>query len=139
MFKKILLAYDGSECAQQAAHYATELAKQFGGKVTVLYAFHPVPRGWNAKLAREAREADIIQGDASVSAVVEKMHQAGVHAEGVVVEGIAADVIVKHARANKNDAIVIGSLGPAPAHAFLLGRVSERVAYAARCPVLIVR
>ncbi len=71
MFKKILLAYDGSECADQAAKYAAELAKQFEGKVTVLYAFHPIPRGWDAKLAHEAREADITQGKASISAVVE--------------------------------------------------------------------
>ncbi len=139
MFKKILLAYDGSECAQQAAQYATELAKQFGGTVTVLYAFHPIPRGWDAKLALEAREADITQGKASVSAVVEKMQREGVHAEGEVVEGIAADAIVKHARVHKNDLVIIGSVGPAAPQTFLLGRVSERVAYATPCPVLIVR
>ncbi len=67
------------------------------------------------------------------------MHQAGVHAEGEVVEGIAADAIVKHARAHKDDLVIIGSVGPAGPHTFLLGRVSERVAYAAPCPVLIVR
>ncbi len=139
MFKKILLAYDGSECARHAAAYATELAKKFEGQVTVLYAFHPIPKGWDPHLAQEARQADVTQGNASVSTVVEQMQKEGVPAEGEVVEGIAADAIIKHARVHKHDVIVIGSLGPAPAHTFLLGRVSERVAYAAPCPVLIVR
>jgi nucleotide-binding universal stress UspA family protein len=33
MFKNILFAYDGSECAQHAAKYAQELAKKFDSLV----------------------------------------------------------------------------------------------------------
>jgi nucleotide-binding universal stress UspA family protein len=139
MFKEILLAYDGSECAQRASEYAKELALKFDGVVTVLYAFHPIPRGWDPVLAQQARATEIIQGKASVNAVVENLTAAGAEAHGEVVEGLAADEIVKYARVHTTDLIIIGSVGPAPIGTFLLGRVSERVAHAAPCPVLIVR
>ena len=139
MFKKILLAYDSSKCAEEAAAYAKELACKFAGAVTVLYAFHPVPRGWDLALAQQAREREIIQGNASVNELVDQLKAEGVQAQGEVVEGLAADEIIKFARVHKNDLIVIGSIGPAHPGAFLLGRVSERVAYAAPCPVLIIR
>ncbi len=139
MFKNILLAYDGSECAQQAAECAGEIALKFSGQVTVVYAFHPVPRGWDPALAEQARTKDVTQGNASVSAVAEQLKAKGIKAQGEVIEGLPAETIVKYARAHKNDLVIIGSQGPAPATSFLLGRVSERVAHAAPCPVLIIR
>ncbi len=139
MFKKILLAYDSSKCAEQAAEYARELALKFNGTVAVLYAFHPIPRGWNIHLAQQAREMEIVQGNASVNALVDQFKSLGIQAQGEVVEGLAADEIIKFARVHKSDLVVIGSVGPAHPGSFLLGRVSERVAYAAPCPVLIIR
>ncbi len=139
MFKKILVAYDGSECAKLAAESAKELALKFGAAVTVLYAIHPIPRGWDVEIAMKAREAENVQGAACVSAMVEQLKKAGVHVEGQVIEGRAGDAIVKFARTHASDLIVIGSQGPALPKTFLLGRVSEQVAYAAHCPVLIVR
>ncbi len=139
MFKTILLAYDGSECAQRAAEYAGELAAKFGGSVFVMYAFHPIPRGWDAALAEQARKTEIAQGKASIAAVVERLRTAGVPVESQVVEGMAADAILKAARLRKPEAIVIGASGMGHSDFFPLGSVSDRVAHGAACPVLIVK
>jgi nucleotide-binding universal stress UspA family protein len=43
MFKKILLATDGSPDARQALVYARDLALRDGAQVIVVHAFDPVP------------------------------------------------------------------------------------------------
>ncbi len=139
MLKKILLAYDGSECADEAARYAKELAKKFASTITVVYAFHPIPKGWAPALAAQARDAEFTQGTACISAVVDRLKAEGVRAEGEVLEGMPADTILQVARVRKSDLIVLGSRGWGQATAFLLGSVSDRVTHGAPCPVLVVK
>ncbi len=43
MFKKILVAVDGSDCANQAVWVAAYLARALGADLCVITAFDPVP------------------------------------------------------------------------------------------------
>ena len=58
MFKRILLAYDGSEHAQRAAEYAKEMALRFGSEMLVVYAFNPIPRWWGDPLVQNAMQRE---------------------------------------------------------------------------------
>lgn len=139
MIHRILLAYDGSECANHAAAYAGELAVKFGADLLVVYAFHHVPRSWAASLVENALQAERRQGEALVGAIVEELHAKGIRAEGHVVEGPAAQAILQTARTFDIDTIVLGSRGLGQATASLMGSVSEQVARGSHCPVVIVK
>jgi len=53
--------------------------------------------------------------------------------------GRPADEIVKRAQAEGSDLIIVGSRGLTEVRAFLLGSVSDKVCYLARCPTLVVK
>ncbi len=139
MFKKILLAYDGSECAQHAADVAQELALKFAAEVLVLYAFHPIPRRWGDALADKAVEEENMEGKALIGGVIDRMREAGARVDGMVVEAVAHDAIIRQARMRQTDLIVIGSRGMGETTSYLMGTVSDKVVHRALCPVLVVR
>jgi nucleotide-binding universal stress UspA family protein len=71
--------------------------------------------------------------------LVARAKQAGVRARSLVVEGQAADRIVRAARASRADMIVMGTHGRGAVAKFFLGSVAGRVVATATCPVLTVR
>ncbi len=139
MFKEILLAYDGSASAQHAAEYAKQLACKFKSHVHVVYAFGPIPRSMDESL-REARiEQEINVGQAVISHVLAALDCADIIACGHILEGLPAEVILKHVERCSNDVIVMGSRGLGPDQRFLVGSVSDQVVHYATCPVLVAK
>ena len=68
-----------------------------------------------------------------------KARAAGVRARGLLLEGIVSDRIVRAAKAQRADAIVMGTHGRTGLSRFILGSVASRVVAHAACPVLTVR
>ncbi len=64
---------------------------------------------------------------------------AGARARGLLLEGTAADAIVRTARANGANVIVMGTHGRSGLARLFMGSVAERVVGTAPCPVLTVR
>ena len=56
-----------------------------------------------------------------------------------MIPGVPAEEIVKTARDEGVDLIVMGSRGLTEVRAFLLGSVSDKVSHHAKCPTLIVK
>ena len=67
------------------------------------------------------------------------MTKAGVKARSLLLEGAAADQIVRAARKHHADVIVMGTHGRSGLSRFLLGSVAQRVLPLAPCAVLTVR
>jgi len=63
----------------------------------------------------------------------------GVRAEGLLLQGIPQDQILRAAQLCRADLIVMGTHGRTGFEKALLGSVAERVVSLARCPVLTVR
>jgi nucleotide-binding universal stress UspA family protein len=61
----------------------------------------------------------------------------GVEIDRQVIEGSAADVLIR--AATENDLLVVGSRGHGGFASLLLGSVSQQCAHHAPCPVVIVR
>ena len=68
-----------------------------------------------------------------------KAKAARVRARGMVVEGVAHEQIVRSAKRQRADLIVMGTHGRTGVARFFLGSVAARVAATAPCPVLTVR
>jgi nucleotide-binding universal stress UspA family protein len=86
-------------------------------------------------LARQARA----YARKKVGTLVTKAKTAGARATSLVLEGAPADRIVRAARAQRADLIVMGTHGRGAMAKLFLGSVAGRVVATSLCPVLTVR
>jgi nucleotide-binding universal stress UspA family protein len=142
MFKKILLAIDGSAHAEKALKYARDLALRDGAQVIVVHAFQPLPsyhvhpgETWGDKIV--ARHITV--GRELADEAGQKLQAAGIDVIVEVLEGPAADAILRVANTRQPDLIVMGSRGHGELASLLLGSVSHRVLAHIQVPVLIVK
>jgi nucleotide-binding universal stress UspA family protein len=131
----IVVGYDGSPQARRALERAADLAN--GNPVTIVAAVPLIstsPQGpvVNLEPDRLAREQALREAGALL---------AERNAQSQLVEGFgdAADVIVREAKQQGADLVVVGSRGVHGAERVLLGSVSSKVVTHAPCDVLVVR
>lgn len=143
MFKRILVAFDGSDHARLALEEAVDLARASDGEVSVLTV---VPES-----------SSLVVGGAVPSPVnVEELHRGIVESYRrqmvEAVDAVPSDVkvgsrlalgqpgpeIVDQARAEESDLVAVGSRGRGRARSLFLGSVSQHVSHASPVPVLIV-
>lgn len=133
MFKKILLATDGSKYSREATKYAIGLAKTSGAELCALNALYTE---LSFKKSREdALKEQKAKGREILANVKEMADKAGIKATRVIVEGPPWIKIVEEASDGGFDLIVLGSTGKG----VLLGSVAEKVVREANCPVLVVK
>ena len=139
MFKKIILAVDGSESAWRALKMAADLAGMSNGLITVVNAYQPVsPLLGNPDYKRRVEEHIAVSEQIVEEAEAQLRQQGVTRIEPNILEGPAATAIVNAAKARHADVIVLGSRGLTALKGLLMGSVSERVIGAAPCPVLVV-
>lgn len=139
LFKKILLAADGSAHSLRAAEKAVELAQlQEDATIEIIYVVdsktskEDVLHSWNSIDTAQKRKAKM--------ALIEKKAQKyGIKYELKIIRGECGPTIVKYANENKFDVVVLGSRGLNTMQEMILGSVSHKVAKRANCPVLIVK
>jgi nucleotide-binding universal stress UspA family protein len=149
-YQKILIPTDGSDEAQYAALNGLSLAKLIGSEVTALHVLeHPHYLGEALSMGEmipiespEMKESDMYKGlekmaNDAVNFVKEEGEKIGVAVKTEVIDGHAADEIVK--LSNTYDLIVLSALGRSCVTDLLLGGVADKVARHAKCPILIVR
>jgi len=141
LYRKILIATDGSAQTKKAVEHAIELARLMGAKLYVVYvvdtiAFATIPLDMRSEGMHEALRKD---GVDVTKGVVDAASEKGVDAEAVVLEGNPAEEIVDFAKNNEVGLIVLGMLGKSGIERFLLGSVAEKVARTSPVPVMIVK
>lgn len=138
MFKRILVAADGSPFAGSAIPYAVEIASEFKSEVFVLHVHEREPGRAGAFPLESLEEADRI-----VAQAVKTFHDAGIaNATGEVehaVFGHAARKIVETARARQCDLIIMGSRGLSDIAGLMLGSVTHKVLQLSEVPVFVAR
>jgi nucleotide-binding universal stress UspA family protein len=139
MFKKILLATDGSPDAGQALAYARDLSLRDGAQVIVVHAFERVPTYLGDPVEGRVLARHVAAGEDVANDAARILQEAGVDVIVEVLEGPAADAILNVADVRECDLIVMGSRGYGTLASLLLGSVSHRVLAHARMPVMIVR
>ena len=141
MYKKFLIATDGSELATSAIQNGIYLAKSTGSKITAvnvsepLYWFDP-----NMIPDAEAAYIDAVNQVAAkaLAAVADAAKAASVPCETVHVEGQMPYLgIIDTANAKHCDLIVMASHGRKGVSAFVLGSETVKVLTHSRIPVLV--
>ncbi len=139
---KILLATDGSECAQEAAWFLSHLPHTGKIDLTVLTVVHLPPvrfsqptKSWMAVCVGKERTLAAEAFDK-----VERMFR-GANAETrhLICEGNPGETIVEQAREIDADLVVLGARGHSAVDRMLLGSTSDFVATHADRSVLVVR
>lgn len=138
MFNNILLAFDGSAHAQKAARLAADLARQYQAALCVVHTYDPVPDYLGEPYLQEAisrrtEAADRVMEQAQ--ALLGELPKV----ETEVLEGPAAEAILRVAQVRQVDLIVMGTRGLGQLSGLLLGSQSQKVVTHAQCPVLLVR
>ncbi|MBM7866742.1 universal stress protein [Heliobacterium gestii] len=146
MFKKILLATDGSEHALKAARYACHLMKLDPQiETTILYVFDLSHQFFLGSDGAVFFDPDILKDKMSeLAGQILATTKALFEAEGLTCQteatmGHPAFVIVDTAEHNGADLIIMGSRGMGEFRSFLSGSVSDRVFHLAKCPVMVIK
>jgi nucleotide-binding universal stress UspA family protein len=147
MFKRILVAIDGSAHSMKAAETAIELARTYDTDLTFLHVTTKLnlPDQLRDYLRGEQLAGqDLLAIDDATRRVVADI-SARAETEGVrkvktiFREGKPARSIVAYAKSARIDTIVMGSRGLSELESALLGSVSHKVASLADCTVMIVK
>jgi len=145
LFKKILIATDGSEHAKHALNYAVESAVKWGAKLIILTVIPPISplvasSKYNApyipKLEDNLRESH--QRILSEAANIVKNKHLEIKVETQLLKGRPSYVIVETAKEEDVDLIVMGSRGMGGIIGFL-GSTSRRVVESCTKPILIIK
>jgi nucleotide-binding universal stress UspA family protein len=153
MFKKVLVAYDGSDHAKHALEYAVDVADI---RKATLYILAVVPRvtlpifpdeGFGAAPITAAQDFGEYQDrmkemykkalDEAVKCIKEEFPD--LKFETILIEGRPSATIVDQAEKNDVDLIVMGSRGLGGISGWILGSTSRRVVDSCTKPVLIVK
>lgn len=135
----ILYATDGSAHARKALEWVIDIARRRRARVVVVTAYEPIPRDLGTPYLEELMGRRPALGEALAREVTSALEAQGIAHEQEVLEGPAAEAILKVAGVRRVDLIIMGSRGLGRVEAALLGSVSQRVVREASCPVLIVR
>lgn len=142
MFKlnRILVPTDFSDCAKQAVTYASELAKRFGAELHLLHVVQPpfITDAYAASLPEDALHPEEFARKDLEAAEVPDAERIS-HVQRRLQSGVPFVEIVRYARQNDIDLIVIGTHGRTGLMHMLMGSVAEKVVRKASCAVLAVR
>jgi nucleotide-binding universal stress UspA family protein len=150
IFKKILVAVDGSNPSLDAANQAIKLAKKHEAELTALYVVSPDVRydylqdGLTPGLPGPLKEILMMAMEGvqkHVDEVKQKASKTKIKVQTDVVLGSTsvAKAILDYAEQHNVDLIVIGTRGMSGIKRMLLGSTASDVVTYSHCPVLVVK
>ena len=143
IYRKIMVAADGSEHVKRAVATAIEIAKLSGAKLYAVYVMandeFSMPYPKNVELEKTFLDYFRTEGKEATAYVETTGKDENVEVESVILEGSPAHEIVDFAEGNDIDLIVMGTHGKNAIERFLLGSVAENVVRHSEKAVLVVR
>ncbi|MCP5095578.1 MAG: universal stress protein [Chloroflexi bacterium] len=149
MFSNLLVPLDGSPAAEKALDLALDMARCYGGTVTLIQVQEDVLDGGTAAVVRatalatgsEAQANQILkqQCEAYLREVMQPRIESGVPMQMSVVRGKAAESVVEYANSHDVDLVVMATHGRTGLRRLAFGSVAEDVLRSASCPVVVIR
>ncbi len=153
LFKKILIATDGSEHVKKAVIHAIELAKLYGAELHAVYVMDikadcarelytdRFTGGLKRVLKKDSLCTELYrkEGETAIKYIEDMAKREGLDIKKWIVKGHPAEEILKLAEEQSIDLIVMGTLGRSGIEKFLLGSMADKVLRNSGIPVLTVR
>jgi nucleotide-binding universal stress UspA family protein len=142
--RRILYPTDFSPASGPAFAKALTLARDNGAELLVVTVLDTLPPlASEAYVSRQTYERIAAEGRTAAQRRLERpiarARNAGVRARGRVLEGSTHEQIVRSAKRERVDLIVMGTQGRTGLAKLLIGSVASRVIATAPCPVVTVR
>ncbi|MEN6460415.1 MAG: universal stress protein [Syntrophomonas sp.] len=138
MFKKIMVATDGSAPADKALKTAVELAKAEGAVLSILCVIPVIDMGTDEMISLSRAEAAKVKCP-FLQRAQEYAANNGVDAKTLTLSGHPGKIILDYLNGHPHDLVVLGHRGMSNIQALLMGSVAYKVANLAPCAVLIVK
>lgn len=146
MIKRILVPIDGSATSRRGLRAAIKLAKAQRAKLAILHVVDATPLFMAPETAAMSDPSlfDALRagGKKVLAKAVAEAQRAGVWPKPLLAENIAgrvADVIVRQARKQRADLLVLGTHGRRGLSRMVMGSDAELVVRYSSTPVLLVR
>ena len=147
MYKRILVATDGSTLSKKAVTSAIELAALANAELVALKVIPRYPQSYfEGGLALQAAEVSRVEkqwaddGQAIVDAVQQAALEQGVKTKAITVKSdFVSDAVIAAAKKHKCDLIVMASHGRRGIKRLLLGSETQQVLTHSHVPVLVLR
>ena len=141
--KKILVPIDFSEYSKNALKYSVTFAKQFGAELVLVYVVEPpiYPADFSfgqmhlPNIENELRS----HGKQELDRLAQIQIAGQVRARTLICTGKPFIEIIKTARVENVDLIIIATHGHTGVEHILFGGTAEKIVRKAPCPVLVVR
>lgn len=140
MFKKILIANDGSAGAKLALKVAIDLAKRYDAELHSISVEEGVPHyaATIGEVEEFKREANEYFGRINDEAM-ETARKEGVDLKTKVLAGHEVETIVNYARDGEFDLLVIGFMGHSKIFGRVWGSTSQNITKLTPCTVIVVK
>lgn len=140
MFKKLLVAFDGSEGSKRALRKGIELAKAAGVDLHSITVEEELPKyaGTLSELDVYKQEADRYFGDLNRQAEAEARME-GVTLHTVTLLGHEVDKILSYVEEHGFDLLIVGYHGHSALRERIFGSTTSSLVLHAPCSVLIVK
>ena len=140
--RRILLPVDMTKASEDAVSFAVALSRDCRARLYVLHVVDTkgeaagsyLPHISFEELDREMKKA----AEAMLGKFASRLLRGVKNAEVRVVEGVPYKEIIKFAKDNGMDMIVMGTFGGARATRFIFGSTTEKVMRLSGCPVLVI-
>ena len=141
MFRKILVAYDGSEHAARALEAAIDLSVRFASRLEIVQVeSHPTASNWVTEIGQSGSGDMSRAASKALSSLWSKAQSRGVKdIGGDILYGEPAHEIARYAKDNEVDLVVMGRRGRGRIEGLVLGSVSSHLTSHANCAVLTVK
>lgn len=139
-YERILLPTDGSQQSEAALEPAVAIAAAFDATIHVVGVVDVNTVAAQSELANP----NVISGqlrdqcEAATERVAERIEEAGIDGERVILEGAPSDAILDHSREADCDLIVMSTHGRTGLERALVGSTTERTVRRAEMPVVSV-
>ncbi|BCS80390.1 universal stress protein [Anaerocellum diazotrophicum] len=139
MYKKIVVAYDGSEHAKKGFEVALELSKMFGSSIHLVSVVH-IPDFVETKDELNGMLSDARQYYEKLQQqAIDRAKSEGVEVNTAIVLGHPANGVVSFAESIKADLIIVGQRGRSGVARYIVGNVAENIVRHAHCSVMVIK
>jgi len=144
MSRRVVHPTDFSAASGAAFKKAVEMAKADRAELLLVHVLNPVMPvpgdGYiSPKVYDEIAASTRAWAGRQLDRLLKKGRAAGARVQGVLLEGVPHEQIVRFARSRRAAVVVMGTHGRSGLAKLFLGSVAGRVVTAAPCPVLTVR
>jgi nucleotide-binding universal stress UspA family protein len=143
VFKEIITPTDFSEYSLRALDYAIEIADKFSAHLTIIHIIEPMLQAadltWTTIDYEDLNKAHKESAQKQMDKIVNERIPKGIEVDASILFGKPFLEIVKTARDQNADLIVMATHGRGAISHLLMGSTAEKVVRKAPCPVLTVK